>query len=145
MTDDRTAQIRQQMREIRSDLRDDAATIVENAKLSVDWRHYLERYPWTCMAAALAVGYVIVPRRSPHWSMDRGDLEAMAQKLKSSLPTPAAATKEQSRGFLMGIALPLLGKVAMQGGLALLQSRFLGPNEERPQPPGSKRHPSHHH
>ena len=142
MIDDRTAQICQQMREIRSDLRDDAATIVENAKLSVDWRHYLERYPWACMAAALAVGYFIVPRSSPHLSMDRGDLEAMAQKLKSSLPAPAASTKEQGKGFLVGIALPLLGKIAMQGGLALLQSRFLGPNEERPQPPGAVRQPS---
>jgi len=120
MNEDRSVHIRKEMETIRCALRDDAASIVENAKLIVDWRHFVERHPWACMATAAALGYLIVPRSRQGRTLDNATVEKIASRVQVSAPPEQAKTK----GFLMGIALPLLGRAALQGGLALLQKQM---------------------
>jgi hypothetical protein len=117
MADQRADEILEQMQTIRSALRKDAAAIVENAKLSVDWRNYVERYPWISLGIAAALGYLLVPRRRLRDS-------DVAQKVAREVQVAAQPSKEQSQGFLIGVALPFIAKAALQGGLSLVQSRM---------------------
>jgi hypothetical protein len=56
-------QIRRQMAQIRRDLHADVQGVVEGAEAATDWRRIVRSYPWACMGVALAVGYMIVPRK----------------------------------------------------------------------------------
>jgi ElaB/YqjD/DUF883 family membrane-anchored ribosome-binding protein len=58
-----TTAIRQRMEEVRCDLDEGVQEIVEGARDMGDWRSYVKTYPWICCGAALAAGYLIVPRR----------------------------------------------------------------------------------
>ena len=64
-----TNAIRQRMEEVRCDLDQDVQEIVEGARDLRDWRSYVRTYPWVCVGAALAVGYLLVPRRQ--WRCNR--------------------------------------------------------------------------
>ena len=55
--------IQRQMRDVRSELREDVQEIVENARIMADWQHYVRSYPWLCLGAAAALGFVLVPPR----------------------------------------------------------------------------------
>lgn len=57
-----TNAIRQRMAEVRCDLDEDVQEIVESARDLGDWRYYVKTFPWICLGAGLAAGYLIVPR-----------------------------------------------------------------------------------
>lgn len=73
--------IRQRMEEVRCDLDQDVQEIVEGARDLRDWRAYVRSYPWACVCTALAVGYLIVPRRS---MVLRRNSEMLAELAKQS-------------------------------------------------------------
>ena len=56
-------EIERQMRALRSELREDVHEIVENARVMADWQYYVRTYPWLCLGAAAALGFVLVPSR----------------------------------------------------------------------------------
>jgi hypothetical protein len=58
-----TNAIRQRMEEVRCDLDQDVQGIFEGARDMRDWRSYVRTYQRVCAGAALAVGYLLVPRR----------------------------------------------------------------------------------
>ena len=58
-----TNAIRHRMEEVRCELDQDVQGIVERARDLRDWRSYVRSYPWVCVGAAVAVGYLLVPRR----------------------------------------------------------------------------------
>ena len=55
--------IRQQMAQIRHELHQDVRGVVVNAEAVTDWRRYYRMSPWASLAAAFAVGYLVVPKR----------------------------------------------------------------------------------
>ena len=73
--------IRRQMSRIRCDLHENVRGIVENARVITDWKHYVRRYPWVCMAGAIAVGYLAIPRRL---EIMRPDPDTLAELAKTS-------------------------------------------------------------
>jgi hypothetical protein len=96
-----TTAIRQRMEEVRCDLDEDVQEIVEGARDMGDWRAYVRDYPWVCLGAALAAGYLIVPRRP--WETiaklaNQGRLLATSQ-----LPRPGSAG-----GMLLSLASNLV-------------------------------------
>ena len=85
-----TKAIRQRMEEVRCDLDQDVQGIVEGARDMRDWRSYVRSYPWVCVGAAVAVGYLLVPRRP---AAMQPDAVALAELVKqncsaTSRPTP---------------------------------------------------------
>jgi hypothetical protein len=56
--------IRLEMRRIRRDLRANVKEAVANASQLFDWKSYVRSFPWTSLAIAGVVGYLLVPRRT---------------------------------------------------------------------------------
>jgi hypothetical protein len=56
-----THAILQRMEEVRCELDEDVQEIVEGARVMGEWRYYVRTYPWICLGAALAGGYLVVP------------------------------------------------------------------------------------
>ncbi|WP_435008153.1 hypothetical protein P12x_005428 [Tundrisphaera lichenicola] len=51
------------MAQIRRELHEDVRGVVEGAEAATDWRRYVRNYPMASIGLALAVGYLVVPRR----------------------------------------------------------------------------------
>ena len=105
-----TEAIRQRMEEVRCDLDEDVQEIVEGARDMGDWRSYVRTYPWICLGAALAVGYLIVPGRT--WGT-QPDAQAPAD---SANPSRLLATlRWPTIGAARGMLLAFVGKLVMRG------------------------------
>ena len=102
--------IRQRMEEVRCDLDKDVQGIVEGARDLRDWRSYVRSYPWVCVGAAVAVGYLLVPRRP---AAMQPNAETLAELVKQSrlAATPLVTPLGKARGLL----LRSVGNLAMQG------------------------------
>ena len=105
-----TKVIQHRMEEVRCDLDEDVQEIVEGARAMGEWCTYVRTYPWVCLGTALAVGYLIVPRR-------RLEMQPVAQKLAELadqsrlLATSCMPPKGTVRGLLWGF----VGNLVMQG------------------------------
>ncbi len=54
---------RARMQQIRGDIDQGLEEMVESARIMADWRHYVKAYPWVCLGTAVALGFLIVPKR----------------------------------------------------------------------------------
>ena len=61
---DEAESILRQMRTLRAELREDVREMVVSAHHMADIGRYVRAYPWLCVGAALAAGFLIVPQRS---------------------------------------------------------------------------------
>jgi hypothetical protein len=115
---DETKVIRQRMEVVRRDLDQDVQEIVEGARDLRDWRSYVKSYPWVCAGAALAVGYLIVPR---HRVVMQPDAETLAELVKQShlATTPRLTPIGMARGLL----LRGVGNLLMQSVTSYVQLR----------------------
>jgi hypothetical protein len=102
-----TQAILQRMEEVRCDVDEDVQEIVEGARDMGKWRYYVRTYPWICLGAALAVGYLIVPRRAFAMQPDAQKPEEPCRLLK----TPNSPPKGNARGIL----LAFVGNLVMRG------------------------------
>src|SRR5438046_4577711 len=84
-------EIQREMREIRADLRDDVHEIVESVNKMADWTSYVTAYPWLCVGAALAVGYLVVPQRAVIMRPDADAMVELAKKHKLFVTTADGA------------------------------------------------------
>ncbi len=117
-----TQEIRQRMEMVRSDLEDDVHEIVEDARVMSEWRYYVRTYPWACLGAALAVGYLVVPRRVFLRGM-QSDSQTLVELAKQSqmLVTPNTPPKGGVRSKLLTyvgnqVTRIVLSYVAQQAG-----------------------------
>jgi hypothetical protein len=107
--------------EIDGDVKDMAAS----ARSVVDWKHYVKTYPWVCGGAAVALGFLVVPKRSrairpdiatltelartghlvvkPAPTAGRGLVDALVATVVSIAVREATAYLGQSAGRLLGI------------------------------------------
>ena len=104
-----TQAILQRMEEVRCDLDEDVQEIVEGARVMGKWRYYVKTYPWICLGAALAGGYLIVPRV---WRR-QAEAKAPAELADPNcLPvTPKSPRKVGASGALLAI----VGNLVLRG------------------------------
>lgn len=81
-------QLCQQMRAIRRDLGQNVQEIVGQAERLMDWRYYVQRYPWASVGAAVVLGYFIVPRRTSLLPTDATTLTRLAQHIPVTVQVP---------------------------------------------------------
>ena len=56
--------VRERMQQLRCEIDEDVEDVSASARTMVDWKHYVKTYPWVCLGAAVALGFLIVPKRS---------------------------------------------------------------------------------
>jgi hypothetical protein len=75
-------EICRRMYEIRGELNEDISGVMANARRLLSWRHYLHSFPKSSLAAALFLGYLVVPRRKEIVTPDAEALEKLSKKHK---------------------------------------------------------------
>ena len=56
--------VRARMQQLRCEIDGDVEDMAASARTMVDWKHYVKAHPWVCFGAAVALGFLIVPKRS---------------------------------------------------------------------------------
>jgi len=103
------------MRGIRRNIRADVKKVVANTTEMLDWKSYVKSFPWTSLAIAATVGYLLVPRRMQVIAYDKTTLE---NYLKEHELTVAPAPPPSPQKSLMNEALRFAGTVAFRVGMA---------------------------
>jgi hypothetical protein len=106
------------MQNIRRNLAAHAEEAVKNARTKFDWRHYVASHPWTAVAAAAAVGFLLVPRRACG--------KASSPPATSATVAPVARTSHSPlSGVAAGILTGVMGAVTstIAGEAAALVAR----------------------
>ena len=105
-------EIRRKMAVIRRELNEDVRGVVAGAEAVSDWRHYIRLYPWASVGLALAIGYVVVPKRRPAVVTAADVAQAVAVEVPHAL-REIDAPKPKGRG-LIGAGLGLLAPVLLR-------------------------------
>ena len=90
--------IRRKMAQIRRDLHQDVKSVVEGAEAATDWRRFIRNYPWASMGVALAVGYMIVPRRQKAPTLQVAPAE-LARAVGIEAPKAVELEKKKGNGL----------------------------------------------
>jgi hypothetical protein len=116
--------IQRQMRSVREDMRADVRELVVSAREMTDWTIYVKAYPWLCLGAALAVGFVIVPSRSVIVKPDAEGLIELAKRNKLVVKMHETPPPPKKRGGLMAELLGLATGTLLQTGIKLITSQI---------------------
>ncbi len=138
------ALIRSEMRSIRSEARADLRTIAAQAKqvkkTLTDWRFYVRQYPLWCAAAAVGIGFLIVPRKQKLPAIDPAVLKSL---LGERLGSEALTGKTKRPSLLQQAAIALAttaAKSLLQGGLATFAQQMQGFVGRRAAPQSEEAH-----
>jgi len=114
------------MAQIRHELHKDVKEVVEGAEAVADWRRYIRLYPWIAAGAAVALGYLVVPKRRRSVPRDvarQSDVAEVREVLKQS-QEPEPEGKKRSRsliGAAVGMLVPLAWRVAQNYAMGYLE------------------------
>ena len=128
-------EIELQMRQVRSDLREDVTSLVAGARDLTDWTTYVRRYPWICLGAAAAIGYLVVPSRTKVIRPDAAMLQDLVDREKLVVQMQPPTQRPKLASMVVGMATTAL----VNGGLALLSKhveQFVAGLQQPPTPPG---------
>ena len=116
--------VRARMQQLRREIDGDMEDMAASARSMVDWKHYVKTYPWVCLGAAVALGFLIVPKRS---RVIRPDLATLTEPARTGhlvgKPAPAA-----THGLIDAL-LATVANIAVQKASAYLgqsMGRLLG-------------------
>lgn len=117
--------VRARMQGIRCDIDQDLEDVSASAHSMVDWKHYVETYPWVCLGAAAVLGYLIVPKRSPTTAAGQA---VPTEPAKSD--RPAAKAESAMPGWVNALVVAVAG-IAVREAIAYLgqnAGKFLAMN-----------------
>src|SRR5437667_12114685 len=98
--------IQKQMRELRAELRDDVQDVVVSAHKMADIANYVRAYPWLCVGAAVAAGFLIVPQRATILKPDAEALIELARKHKLVVKTDEGPPQKKRGALLVEFLIP---------------------------------------
>ena len=104
-----------EMEQLRGELKEEYGAIVRGARVLADWHYYVQTFPWACLGAAAAVGYLAVPRRLEIMSPDADTLAKLA---KSNRLVVKQKPEVHERSGIAGSLLTLAANAAIRAGLA---------------------------
>ncbi len=101
--------LQRQMSTVRHKLKDDVSNVVQSTKALADWKMYMRKYPFACMAAVAAAGYMLVPAKKTIISPDEKTLAKLAKRNKLVVQMdPKPQTNSRFAGSLFGMVSSLL-------------------------------------
>ena len=112
------------MQQLRCEIDGDVEDMAASARSMVDWKHYVKTYPWVFLGAAVALGFLIVPKRS---RVIRPGLAALTEPARTGhlVVKPASAATHG----LIDALLATVANIAVQRATAYLgqsTGRLLG-------------------
>ena len=119
--EDRAEQIQRKMQDIRCELDRDVDQVRQSASQLTDWRYYIRNYPWVCLGAAAAIGYILVPRKLYVQKPDVKTLEKLARDQK--LVIESNPSQQQKKGIVRSAA-GLVGSLALRAATAHLMGKL---------------------
>jgi len=126
--------VRRDMRCIRRELGDNVEELVENAERLMDWRYYVDRYPWATVGAAALIGYLLVPRRIVTLPTDQHSLTQLVDRIAPAIAPPEKQKPQSSwLSNLISMGTGLLMRAAAGYATQQLSKAFAQPAHE-PQP-----------
>jgi hypothetical protein len=117
------SEVQRQMREVRAELREDVQELVVNAQDMADWTIYVRAYPWLCVGAALAAGFLVVPSRPVVVKPDAEGLIELAKRNKLVVKMEEQPQAKKSGGLMSQLLTMALG-VLMQGGMKVVSNQL---------------------
>lgn len=108
--------VQREMRAIRGCLDADVGQLVEDARRLVDWRRHLKKYPWLALGAAVAIGFLIIPRRPKPVNLDADALAELARRDRLVLHVDGKTSNKN--GGVTGALLTLATAAATRGASA---------------------------
>jgi hypothetical protein len=116
MVSETPEELQRQMARLRSEAREDVENVIDRAEELIDWRYYVRRHPWACLAAGVAVGYLLVPPRRQIISPDADTLLELASRHKLVVETsPRSTPRTRVVSGLLGLA----GRFVLREAMAL--------------------------
>jgi hypothetical protein len=113
-------EIRREMRRIRCHMIHEVDELVDGARELTSLRYYVRKHPWSIFSGLVALGFTLVPRRTPTAKLD---VESLRELAKGELFANAAKASP-SKG-LVGSLVGLASSYALRTGLNLA-SQHLG-------------------
>ncbi|WP_417387691.1 hypothetical protein [Gimesia sp.] len=114
--DKRANEIRRAMHEIRCELDDDVSQIKQSASTLTDWQYYIRHYPWACVGAAAAFGFLIVPRKLKVSNPYTDELLKLAKKKR--LVINKADDDDEVKAGVVKTAFTFISGLAMRAAVA---------------------------
>ncbi len=128
---DRAQQIRRTMAMIRRELNADVDQVEKSARTLLDWRYYVNNYPWACVGVAAAVGYLAVPRKVEIHQPDPKTIEKLARNHRLVVEQKP---KAEAKAGLVGAAFSLISGLVLKTAMAQLGNQLAGLMERKPEP-----------
>ncbi len=119
-------EIRQRMRALRNSLDFDVERITSSVRAKTDWRYIVRSHPWLTLAAATAVGYLVVPRRVEKRVPDADTLTQLAKEGKLVF-APQGISRPQRDSWmskLFAVALAVGSRAAVTYATNMLSQTF---------------------
>jgi hypothetical protein len=111
-------QIQDEMGRVRGELSQEFEKLVGGALTLVDWRHYVRSYPWACLAGAVGLGFMLVPKRLEVIRPDADALEELARRHR--LEVQPSSTKGAPRGGLATSIATMAASMAVRTAMGIL-------------------------
>jgi len=109
------------MQQLRSEIDGDVEDMAASARTMVDWKHYVKTYPWVCLGTAVALGFLIVPKRSRALHPDLATLTELPRTGHLAVKPPPSATEG-----VIDVLLASVANIAVRTAIA-----YLGQNAGR--------------
>jgi hypothetical protein len=133
-------QLRDEMRKLRSHMDADVDDFVENTRGLLDWHSYYESAPWLFLGAAAFAGYMLVPSKVRHVTIDLDKLADLAKHRQVVVKQAGSANGSADSGLskmVMGLVWRTALAVASQQLNRYFSSRpqsGTSPDSGRPSP-----------
>ena len=119
--------IQQRMRAVRGTMGEEVVDLVASTRDMTDWRQYVRANPWACVAAAVAVGYFLVPNRTKTAPMTEADLKKLLRA------APALST-EPPKSRLRGELISFVSHAAMRALMGYIGNRMAASSVQPTEP-----------
>lgn len=108
------------MQSVRHQMGNDVGQIVDSVRTLGDWKYYVSKHPWLCLAGAAAIGFLVVPKRPKNVTLDADAVKELAKQ--HNVRVELKENPDAKNGIVAG-AIGLLGNVALRGAM-----NYLGQN-----------------
>jgi len=132
--ENRPEQLRREMRSIRRELGENVEELVVQAERLMDWRYYIERYPWVSVGAAAFLGYFLVPGRTVVLPADKQTIAKLVEQIPAMVKQPEPK-KSSLFGSLLTMGMGLVGRAAMGYATQQFQKMMAQQAPSRPNHP----------